>query len=110
MKTQKFHPLLILLLVTSLFGSCQKNDNPSGKLYCIQGSMTVDGLPRTYLLTLPPSYYDGSDFSLVIAMHGGMLFYRLACGTEDKIAAIAVSVCTMVMEQPCSLSRQYQLP
>lgn len=194
MATPKPLSLLILLLIANLFSSCgKKNDTPSEKIYRIQGSMTVDGLPRTYLLNLPPSYYEGSDFSLVIAMHGGggsaeqfestslltkkanasqfivvypegvkstglleartwnaggccdyardhniddvnfirqlinklistykinpkkvyatghsnggMLSYRLACEMADKITAIAVSGCTMVVLQPCNPSR-----
>lgn len=37
--------------------------------------------------------------------NGGMLSYRLACEMPDKIAAIAVSACTMVVTTPCNPSR-----
>lgn len=33
--------------------------------------MVVDGISRTYILNLPPNYYESSGFPLVIAMHGG---------------------------------------
>ncbi|MFN8347051.1 MAG: PHB depolymerase family esterase [Spirosomataceae bacterium] len=34
-------------------------------------NLTVDGRNRYYLLNLPPNYDESSDFSLVIALHGG---------------------------------------
>lgn len=34
-------------------------------------TITVDGISRTYLLNLPPSYDGASVYALVIAMHGG---------------------------------------
>ncbi|MET0462243.1 MAG: PHB depolymerase family esterase [Chitinophagaceae bacterium] len=37
--------------------------------------------------------------------NGGMLSYRLACEMADKIAAIAVSGCSMMVNQPCNASR-----
>jgi len=37
----------------------------------VEGTMTVDGLSRTYLLNLPPNYDESSGFSLVLALHGG---------------------------------------
>lgn len=37
--------------------------------------------------------------------NGGMLSYRLACEMADKIAAIAVSGCSMMVTQPCNASR-----
>lgn len=36
-----------------------------------EGSLTIDGLNRTYLLNLPPNYNESSDFALVLALHGG---------------------------------------
>lgn len=33
--------------------------------------MIVDGISRSYVLNLPPGYYESSGLSLVIAMHGG---------------------------------------
>lgn len=37
--------------------------------------------------------------------NGGMLSYRLACEMADKIAAIAVSSCSMGLTSPCNASR-----
>jgi polyhydroxybutyrate depolymerase len=37
----------------------------------INGSILVDGITRTYTLNLPPGYLLSSNFSLVIALHGG---------------------------------------
>lgn len=41
------------------------------KEFRVNGTMTVDGLSRTYLLNLPPNYNEASDFALVIGLHGG---------------------------------------
>ncbi|HKZ67156.1 MAG TPA: PHB depolymerase family esterase [Chitinophagaceae bacterium] len=54
------------------FWSCKKNGAPqTEKVYRFSETMTVDGRARTYTLNLPPDYYNGADFSLVIALHGG---------------------------------------
>lgn len=37
----------------------------------VNGTLTVDGLSRTYLLNLPPNYYESSNVALVIGLHGG---------------------------------------
>lgn len=59
--------LLILLVCCG-----KKNDDPdTPKVYRVEGSLTVDGRERTYLVNLPPAYYDNKDYSLIIAMHGG---------------------------------------
>ncbi|SIN94279.1 extracellular catalytic domain type 1 short-chain-length polyhydroxyalkanoate depolymerase [Chitinophaga niabensis] len=57
--------LLSLLCFCSMGCLKKKESTPAN------GSITVDGLIRTYTLHLPPNYREGSDFSLVIAMHGG---------------------------------------
>ncbi len=49
----------------------KKEETDTEKVYRVEGTMTVDGRERTYLLNLPPGYYENSGFSLVIAMHGG---------------------------------------
>jgi polyhydroxybutyrate depolymerase len=187
--------LLVLLTLLLTVGCLRRDDDDADeeKVYHFNESMTVDGRTRTYILNLPPSYYTSSDFSLVIAMHGGggessqfestslltekaneagfivvypdgvksdgalaartwnagrccdyardeniddvkfigllidnlvgkykinakkvfatghsnggMLSYRLACEVPGKIAAIAVSECSMVVKQPCNPSR-----
>lgn len=68
--------IICFLLITAslaLFDSCGKKDDsaPEEKVYRVEGTLTVDGRERTFLLNLPPAYYTGSGFSLVIAMHGG---------------------------------------
>ncbi|PZR26762.1 MAG: phospholipase [Citrobacter freundii] len=185
----------LALAIVILSGCDKKDDNatPGDKVYRLQATMTVDGRERSYILNLPPNYYEADGFSLVIAMHGGggsgeqfeatslltqkanasgfivvypdgvksdgalqartwnaggccdyardnnindvnfirqlinkltstykinpkkvyatghsnggMLSYRLACEMSDKIAAIAVSGCSMVVLQPCNPSR-----
>jgi polyhydroxybutyrate depolymerase len=69
------NPLFFILsfsIIGTTLVSCTKNDPPPDvKEYRFKSSLTVDGLTRTYSLNLPPNYYDASDFSLVIAMHGG---------------------------------------
>jgi len=59
---------LFLILSMFLLAHCQKAGD--GRSYRVNGSMTVDGRTRTYLLNLPPAYYDSSGFSLVIGLHG----------------------------------------
>jgi len=52
--------------------SCLKKDDPNvDNVFRFEKTITVDGRARTYILNLPPDYYDDSQFSLVIAMHGG---------------------------------------
>jgi len=60
--------LLSLFLAALSFSNCQKNSG--GKTYRYNGAMTVDGYKRTYLLNLPPNFYDTSGFPLVILLHG----------------------------------------
>lgn len=68
------YPLLLIFTLGNFFTltSCQKKiTTPIDKTYRIDGTITVDGISRSYLINLPPNYYDSSGFSLVIAMHGG---------------------------------------
>lgn len=63
-----------LFIIPALFllTGCDRNDDPKiDNVYRFNETMTIDGITRTYLLNLPPGYYNASDFSLVIAMHGG---------------------------------------
>lgn len=67
MTLKKYGSLCALLLCFGLV-NCQKSGN--GRSYRIYDNMAVDGRSRTYLVNLPPSYYDSSGFPLVIALHG----------------------------------------
>jgi len=185
--------LALALIGLLCFTGCSKNDSPPEvKTYRFSESITIDGIPRTYTINLPPNYYDATGFSLVVAMHGGggsaeqfestsllttkadaakfivvypegvqsdgllkartwnagsccdyaveknindvkfiselittllskysinpkkvyatghsnggMMSYRLACELSGKIAAIAVSGCTLMVTQPCNPS------
>lgn len=58
----------------------------------------IDKLVDTYKINPKKVYATGHS-------NGGMLSYRLACEVPDKIAAIAVSSCSMVVTQPCNPSR-----
>lgn len=62
---------IILFTIFSLTGCRQKDSIPIDNVFRFKETLTVDGLQRTYTLNLPPAYYTSSDFSLVIAMHGG---------------------------------------
>ena len=70
---KKISRLVLASLTLSVFflGACSKDTEPEEKEYRVNGTLQVDGRERTYLLNLPPTYYDGAGFSLVIAMHGG---------------------------------------
>ncbi|MDB5121637.1 MAG: phospholipase [Sphingobacteriales bacterium] len=59
------------LVVFSILLCTQKLAAQANKTYRINGTITIDGRERTFLLNLPPNYYESSGFSLVIAMHGG---------------------------------------
>ena len=50
---------------------CRKKQSPPGDQFRISSNITVDGRQRTYVLNLPPNYYDINDFPLVIGLHGG---------------------------------------
>ncbi|MES2797198.1 MAG: PHB depolymerase family esterase [Bacteroidota bacterium] len=69
----KITTLLILALLQVASSCKQKNyDSPIPKTSLRQeGNLTVDNRIRYYLLNLPPNFNEGSDFSLVIALHGG---------------------------------------
>lgn len=69
MKIQLFR-FLIISILTIFFFSCGKRKS-SEKPYRFNETIVVDGLSRSYVLNLPPNYYDNTGFSLVIAMHGG---------------------------------------
>jgi polyhydroxybutyrate depolymerase len=61
-------------------------------------SLLVDHLLATYKINPKRVYATGHS-------NGGMMSYRLACELADKIAAIAVSGCTMVVNRECLPSR-----
>ena len=62
---------LVLLSFTFSLIACRKNDDPHNTEYRISSSIIVDGRSRSFLLNLPPNYYEATDFSLVIGLHGG---------------------------------------
>jgi polyhydroxybutyrate depolymerase len=70
---QKRYLALICTFASFIFSltGCIKKDNSSETQYRTSSTIVVDGRARSYTLNLPPDYYDGSDFSLVIALHGG---------------------------------------
>lgn len=68
-KTLKLSFILPILL--TLF-CCQFRDKlETQAIFRYEKTITVDGLNRTYTLNLPPNYYENSNLSLVIALHGG---------------------------------------
>ncbi|WP_314513972.1 alpha/beta hydrolase family esterase [Xanthocytophaga agilis] len=72
MRTGIYISLTIVLFTIFSFTGCRRRDSiPIDNVFRFKEILTVDGLQRTYTLNLPPTYYTSSDFSLVIAMHGG---------------------------------------
>lgn len=61
-------------------------------------SLLTDHLVASYKINPKKIYATGHS-------NGGMMSYRLACELSDKIAAIAVSGCTMVVTRDCQPSR-----
>jgi len=59
---------LVAFLLPLMFANCQKSG--SGKAYRFNGVINLDGRARTYLLNLPPHYYDTANLTLVVALHG----------------------------------------
>ncbi|HVU57815.1 MAG TPA: PHB depolymerase family esterase [Puia sp.] len=60
--------LMGVFLMALSFSNCQKNSD--GKTYRYNGVMNIDGYDRSYLLNLPPDFYDTTGFPLVIMLHG----------------------------------------
>lgn len=56
------------MLVMVLLFSCGKND--PGPVYRYEGSMDIGGWKRSYLLNLPPDFYEEDNLPLVVALHG----------------------------------------
>jgi len=61
-------------------------------------SLLIDHLIASYKINPKKVYATGHS-------NGGMMSYRLACELSNKIAAIAVSGCTMVVTRDCNPSR-----
>ncbi len=95
-------PALSLFLLIGL-ASCTKtketlapvSDNSTemaaARTFRISGSLVVDGITRTYTLVLPTGYYlSASNYSLVIALHGGGgsgTQFESSCKLTDKANA-----------------------
>src|SRR5690606_7692003 len=56
-----------------ILSACNKSESMNSEtLYNSYNSIMVDGIQRTFVLNLPPTYADTEgDFALVIGMHGG---------------------------------------
>lgn len=62
-------PVFVMVVVCSCL---KKDDDPNiDNIFRFEGTVTIDGRERTYILNVPPNYYSAGGFSLVIAMHGG---------------------------------------
>lgn len=63
--------ITLILFSIVISASCNpEHGSESDKIYSVSSSLNIDGLSRTYLLNLPPAYYDSAKFPLVIALHG----------------------------------------
>jgi polyhydroxybutyrate depolymerase len=83
-------PIFLVIMVLGL--SCDKKSGPeTQKVYRFSETIIVDGLERTYLLNLPPVYYESQNqYSLVIALHGGggtAEQFESSTGLSDKANA-----------------------
>lgn len=58
-------------ILASFSGCSKKNDPGIDNRFRFDETIEAGGIQRTYLLNLPPNYYNSSDFALIIAMHGG---------------------------------------
>ncbi len=66
--------ICVILLCMTVFSGCRKKDDTqpqTEKVYRYNDNIVVDGINRTYIVNLPPNYFEGSGFSLVLAFHGG---------------------------------------
>jgi len=68
---KKLLSIFILVSVLSSLFSCTKKQSPPDTEFRISSTMVVDGRTRSYTVNLPPNYYEASNFSVVIALHGG---------------------------------------
>ncbi|RZL44805.1 MAG: phospholipase [Pedobacter sp.] len=73
MTKKTFTIAFLSVIITSFLITCKskKDESEPSKTYRFTESITVDGRARSYVLNLPPNYYEGESFSMVIAMHGG---------------------------------------
>jgi len=72
MQTNRFVTTCLVIALFCSFLSCRKKETPPDYEYRFPSTMVVDGRTRSYVVVLPPKYYESSDyFSLVIALHGG---------------------------------------
>ena len=70
MKTSLF--IITVFTAVTIFFSCKNENNPPAKKkYRFSETISIDGRQRTYVVNLPPNYYESSGFSLVVALHGG---------------------------------------
>ena len=60
--------LILVCLAMAWSAGCRKNVVPDNSQ---SGSISVNGLKRTFLVHLPPSYDKSKSLPLVIALHGG---------------------------------------
>jgi polyhydroxybutyrate depolymerase len=86
----RLSPIFLVIMVLGL--SCDKKSGPdTQKVYRFSETVIVDGLERTYLLNLPPVYYESQNqYSLVIALHGGggtAEQFESSTGLSDKANA-----------------------
>jgi polyhydroxybutyrate depolymerase len=65
--------LLTFVCFSSIIFSCERLRDRISPIteFRVNGTMTVDGLSRTYLLNLPSNYNEATDIALVIGLHGG---------------------------------------
>lgn len=67
--TKTFSCLLCNLLL--IFAQCENSDLHVERTYRFQSSITIDGRERTFIVNLPPDYYENSGpLPLVIGLHG----------------------------------------
>lgn len=69
--SQQFGKIISLLVFSFIGFNTVAIAQQATTVHRFNGLIEVDGLTRSYLLNLPPSYDKGANFPLVIALHGG---------------------------------------
>lgn len=69
--THRFYRIT-LFCVALILSACKKDEHLAiDSDFRFSETIMVDSLERSYVLNLPHNYYEITEFSLVIAMHGG---------------------------------------
>lgn len=112
MKSQFCH-IIIFCFAVGLSASKKEEPLAIDNVFRFSETILIDGLERSYVLNLPPNYYDAIEFSLVIAMHGGAGSAAQLESTSkltEKANADNPSTVINANDLLCEFFQKYQLP